>query len=72
MPLNIGNPSPNPMVEGRARREADSTSPRRSHCKDLRWARSHPNANNPIGHASGSDASRVRSRHVLALRTARR
>jgi hypothetical protein len=71
--LNIGNPSPSPMVEGgRATRGADSTIPRRSHRKHLRRARNHPSANSPIGHASGADASRVHSRHAPAQRTARR
>ena len=68
MPLNMGNPDPNPMVEGRSSREGDSTSPRHSHRKDdLRPERSHPLANSPIGRASGGGASRGRSRHAPAL-----
>jgi hypothetical protein len=57
-PLNMGNPNPSPMVRERcAKRGADSTSPCRSHRKDLRPVCSHPRANSPIGHASGSGAN---------------
>jgi hypothetical protein len=51
----------NPMVaEDRPNTRGDSTIPR--HCRrkdDLRLERSRPNANSPIGHASGGGASRV-------------
>ena len=71
MPLNMGNPDPNPMVEGRSSREGDSTSPRHSHRKDdLRPERSRPHANSPIGHASGGGASRDRNPVRPAQRTA--
>jgi hypothetical protein len=73
MPLNMGNPTPSPMVQERcAKRGADSTFPRRSRRQDFGPERSHPIANSPIGHASGGGASRGRSRHAPALGTAQR
>src|SRR5262245_14697475 len=67
-PLNMGNPSPSPMVqERRAKPGADSTTQRHSRRKDLRPVCSRPNAKSPIGRASDGGASRGRSRHAPAL-----
>src|SRR5437016_1928287 len=64
----------NPMVgEDRPKRKGDGTAPR--HCRGkhhLRREHSRLHANSPIGRASGSDASRVRSRLAPDRQTARR
>lgn len=46
------------------RDHANSPGPRPSPGRDLRLERSHPNANNPTGRASGADANRDRNRHL--------
>jgi len=61
--------NPNPTEAGhRANLGRGRTTPRpgRRNCNHLRLERSHPTANCPIGHASGSGANRVHSHRAPA------